>query len=288
MAKQERNRGPESGCLYTIKSLYSSLSVKERSIADHILANPAEAVHPSIDQLADMIGISESTLVRFVRKLGYNGYQRFRIALATETVQPSSRVYETNIDPSGDDIDLVFTNAMNTLSLTKHLINHTMVERAAEMMFHGRRILIFGIGGSNIIALDAFHKFIRLGLDCVIADDYHMQLMLASQTKSDCVALVFSHTGTNMDTLAIAEELKRNDCTVVVVTNGGRSTLARMADVVLPVAVASTSYISEAFTSRIAQLLVVDLLYVALAKLLGEESVEHIEAMRNTIAKRKT
>jgi DNA-binding MurR/RpiR family transcriptional regulator len=115
-----------------------------------------------------------------------------------------------------------------------------------------------------------------------------MQLMLASQTKSDCVALVFSHTGTNMDTLAIAEELKRNDCTMVVVTNGGRSTLARMADVILPVAVASTSYISEAFTSRIAQLLVVDLLYVALAKLLGDESVEHIEAMRNTIAKRKT
>jgi DNA-binding MurR/RpiR family transcriptional regulator len=90
-----------------------------------------------------------------------------------------------------------------------------------------------------------------------------------------------------MDTLAIAEELKRKGCPVIVVTSGARSTLARMADIVLPVAVAATGYISEAFTSRIAQQVVIDLLYIQLVNVIGEEAVDHIDSMREAIAKRK-
>ena len=81
-------------CLYGIHSLIDSFSAKERKVADYIIANPQDAVHPSIEELSETIGVSESTLVRFVRKLGYGGYQQFRIALATETVAPDSLVYE--------------------------------------------------------------------------------------------------------------------------------------------------------------------------------------------------
>lgn len=278
---------PEPGCLYSIKSLYPKFSVKEKRIADHILANPSEAVHPSIDELAEKIGISESTLVRFVRKLGFSGYQRFRIALATEAVGPASRVYETDIAPEHDLIETVFANVFTTLSLTKSVQDRDSINRCVQLMHRARRVMLFGIGGSQIIALDAFHKFMRIGLECVVSEDFHMQLMLASQADRECVALVFSHTGMTMDTLAIAEELKRKGCPVIVVTSGARSTLARMADIVLPVAVAATGYISEAFTSRIAQQVVIDLLYIQLVNVIGEEAVDHIDSMREAIAKRK-
>ena len=68
--------------LFTIKERYDDLSAKEKQIADFILEHPRESVNPSIEELAERIGISESTMVRFARKLGYSGYQRFRIALA--------------------------------------------------------------------------------------------------------------------------------------------------------------------------------------------------------------
>lgn len=277
----------ESGCIYVIKSMYPRLSAKERTIADHILANPAQAVHPSIDQLADTIGISESTLVRFVRKLGYSGYQRFRIALATEAIGPASRLYETKIDGQADEIEQVFTNAMNTLSLTKEILDKKSVERAGKVIIEADRLLIFGLGGSNIVAQDAFHKLIRTGIDCVMVEDYHMQLMLASQTCERCAALIFSHTGANMDTIAIADELRERGSRIIVVTTSARSSLARMATVVLPVAVASTTFISEAFSARIAQQMVVDVLYVTILRQMGSDAVGHLDAMRSVIAKRR-
>ena len=82
---------PDTSCLYEIHARTESFSAKEKRIAAYILASPREAVHPSIEELAERVGVSESTLFRFVRKLGYEGYQQFRIALATDTVAPWSR-----------------------------------------------------------------------------------------------------------------------------------------------------------------------------------------------------
>jgi RpiR family transcriptional regulator, carbohydrate utilization regulator len=278
----------DSGCIYTIKSKYKTLSEKERVIADYILADPANAVHPSIERLADRIGISESTLVRFVRKLGYPGFQRFRIALATETIGPAARMYETPISDQDDDVEVVFNSAIATLELSKRIVDRTAMHNAAKLIATGKRLLIFGLGGSNIVAHDAYHKFIRTGIDCTMADDYHMQLMLASQTCSQCTALVISHTGVNMDTLAIVEELKKKKCNIIILTSDPRSVLARTGNVVLSVEVASTSFVSEAFSARIAHLVVVDALYVEIMKMLGDQGVTNLESMREIIAKRRT
>ncbi|MDD4219184.1 MAG: MurR/RpiR family transcriptional regulator [Sphaerochaetaceae bacterium] len=278
----------DSGCIYTIKTMYERFSAKEKIIADHILSNPANAVHPSIDELAEEIGISESTLVRFVRKLGYSGYQRFRIALATEAIGPALRVYESRIDSDADDIELVFGNAMSSLALTKEIIDRNIITQAAQMMSTAQRVYIFGLGGSNIVAQDAFHKFIRMGLNCVMAEDYHLQLMLASQSSKECVALLFSHTGTNMDTIAIAHELRARQCPIIVITTSERSSLARMATLMLPVAVASSGFVSEAFSARITQQVIIDVLYVALLRNLGPDAIKHLDAMRDVIANRKT
>ena len=278
----------DSGCIYTIKSKYKTLSEKERVIADYILTNPANAVHPSIEQLADHIGISESTLVRFVRKLGYPGFQRFRIALATETIGPAARMYETPISEQDDDVEVVFNSAIATLELSKRIVDRAAMHAAAKLITKGKRLLIFGLGGSNIVAHDAYHKFIRTGIDCTMADDYHMQLMLASQTCGQCTALVISHTGVNMDTLAIVEELRKKQCNIIILTSNPRSVLARSGNVVLSVQVASTSFVSEAFSARIAHLVVVDALYVEIMKLLGDQGVANLESMRAIIARRRT
>jgi RpiR family transcriptional regulator, carbohydrate utilization regulator len=162
------------------------------------------------------------------------------------------------------------------------------LSKAAEMISASKRLLIFGLGGSNIVAHDAYHKFIRTGLECTMADDFHIQLMLASQSCPNCIALVISHTGANMDTLAIVEELRSRQCPIIVLTSNPRSALARAGKVLLSVGVASPSFVSEAFSARIAHLVVVDALYVQLMKIFGTKGVENLEAMRRIIAKRRT
>ncbi|WP_020610737.1 MurR/RpiR family transcriptional regulator [Sediminispirochaeta bajacaliforniensis] len=278
----------EISCIYLIKSKYKEFSEKERLIADYILANPREAVHPSIEELAESVGISESTLVRFVKKLGYPGYQRFRIALATETVVPASRLFETQINENDDDVEVVFNSAISTLELSRNTLDRKAMTEAADLITSSERLYLFGTGGSNIVARDAFHKFIRTGLDCAMAEDYHMQLMLASQSCERCAALIISHTGENMDTLAIVEELKHSGCRTIMLTSNPRSPLARAGQISLSVQIASTSFVSEAFSARIAHLVVIDALYVEIMKRFDEAGVTHLEAMRQAIAKRRT
>ena len=200
---------------------------------------------------------------------------------------PSSVYYETPIDEKDDDVEVVFNSAISTLELTKNTLNLATVINAAEVITSSRRLLLFGTGGSNIVARDAFHKFIRTGIDCTMAEDYHLQLMIASQACPDCAALVISHTGRNMDTLAIAEELKKSGCKLIVLTSNPLSPLGKLGKIVLSVRVASTSFISEAFSARIAHLVLIDALYVEIMKCFDEKGVAMLDSMRRVIAKRK-
>ena len=150
----------EASAIYTIRTKYSSLSTKEKKIADFILAHPRESVNPSIEELAERIGISESTMVRFAKKLGYSGYQRFRIALARETIPAELQLFETEVQQGDDVVDVVFRHACATLEETHAKLNRAVIKEAAQLMTGCRSLLLMGLGGSNIVALDAYHKMI--------------------------------------------------------------------------------------------------------------------------------
>lgn len=277
----------EVSAIYTIKSKYASLSTKEKKIADFILKHPKESVNPSIEELAELIGISESTMVRFARKLGYTGYQRFRIALARETIPSNEQVFETGVSDQEDPIDTVFLNTQKTLDETYKRIDRVALQGVGKRFASARNIYLMGLGGSNIIALDAYHKLIRTGLNCNYASDFHMQLMLASQSTDKDIALIISHTGSGNDTLALAEECRNNGCDIAVLTSNNRSPLARMASNVLHVTTSTSLLVAESFSARIVSLTIIDILYVEVLERMKNLGVENLNKMRNVIAKRR-
>ncbi len=277
-------------CLVQIHELYGSMSEKERSIADVILAAPREAVHPSIDELSDRIGVSVSTLFRFVRKLGFEGYQQFRISLATETVESSSHFYEAPVCSADGDtaVSVVFKTAIAALELTMERLDRGALEKAAALAIRARGLFLFGLGGSGIVAKDAYHKLLRAGIRCSAPEDFHLQLMAASQAGPEDAAILVSHTGVNKDALAVAAELKRCGVPLIAISTYPRTPLTKLADLLLLSAAPSSPYASEAFSARIAQLAIVDSLYVEVMELLGEGGVGNLESMRSVIAKRRT
>jgi RpiR family carbohydrate utilization transcriptional regulator len=277
-------------CLVQIHELRGSLSEKEGIVADFILAAPREAVRPSIVELAERIGVSESTLFRFVRKLGFEGYQSFRIALATETVEPSARIYEAPVGEADGEtaVSVVFKTAISALELTMRQLDRGALARASSLATKARSLLLFGLGGSGIVAKDACHKLIRAGLRCSAPEDFHLQLMTAAQAGPEDAAIVVSHSGVNKDALAIAAELKRRGVPLVAISTYPRTPLAKLADLLLLSAAPSSPYASEAFSARIAQLAIIDALYVEVMEILGAAGVERLDSMRSVIAKRKT
>jgi DNA-binding MurR/RpiR family transcriptional regulator len=277
----------DESCIYLIKSKYESFSEKEKKIADYILSNPSAVVTPTIDVLAEQIGISESTMVRFTRKLGYSGYQMFRISLARETVKPAEQVFETPISPGDDEVDIIFNAAVSTLEETRKSIDRKSIQSACARIVAENSLYFMGLGGSNIVSRDAFHKLVRTGIRCFFAEDFHMQLMQASQLTDKDVVLLTSHTGIDKDALALAEEIKGRNATLIVLTSSPRSPLARKSDILLSVRVATATSVAESFTARIAQLLVIDTLYVEIMKLKEMEGVDHLQKMRDIIASRR-
>ncbi len=277
----------EVSAIYTIRSKYATLSAKEKKIADFILEHPKESVNPSIDELAERIGISESTMVRFARKLGYSGYQRFRIALARETIPSSEQLFETEVSEDEDAAEMVFTNAKRNLEETYAKLDRSVILEASKRFANARTLFLMGLGGSNILAQDAYHKLIRTGLTCQYASDFHMQLMLASQAGEKDVALLISHTGVGHDTLALAEELRNNGCFLIVLTSNTRSPLAKLGNLVLSVSNPTSSVVAESFSARITSLVLIDVLYVQVLEELKETGVENLHKMRSVIAKRR-
>ena len=277
----------EVSAIYTIRSKYSTLSAKEKKIADFILEHPKESVNPSIEELADRIGISESTMVRFARKIGYSGYQRFRIALAREAIPSSEQLFESEVTEGEDPVDLVFRNTRKTLEETYSKLDRKAVREAASLLAGCRALFLMGLGGSNIVAQDVYHKLIRTGMNCQYASDFHLQLMLASQATPEDTALIISHTGSGHDTLALAEELRNNGCKLIILTSNTRSPLAKMGDLVLAVSTGSSPVVAESFSARITSLVLIDVLYVEILEIMQEKGVDNLNKMRNIIAKRR-
>lgn len=277
---------PDIECKYRIKKKYDSLSTKEKKIADYILENTEEAVSLNIEKLAQQASTSLSTVVRFVRHLGYDSFQHFRISLVRENIIHENRIFEVPISKNADSVSLVFDSAIKTLEQTNLLLNRDDLDEVAELLTKARRICLFGLGGSNIVAYNTYHKFIRLGLNCIYSADFHMQLINASQMTEDDVALVFSHTGVDIDTIAIKDEAKKRGAKIVSFNSALNTPISEDCDIVIAVSPHQETYISESFSARIAYLTVIDVLYVSIIKKLEKSGEKNLEKMRDVMSKR--
>jgi len=279
---------PHNSCIIKIHEARSTFSTKEEVIADFILQNPQSSVYPTIEELAEQIGVSEATLFRFVRKLGYSGYQQFRIALATDIASPQQRVYETTLENNKEStVSLVFNTNIRALEETLKHINPEQIKQIAQLCVRSKGLYFFGLGGSSIVALDAYHKLVRTGLSCCAPTDFHMQLMQASQLSSEDTAFLISHTGVNRDALHLAETIQQQKAQLIIITDAKRSPLLKLANHSLFAYSQASPYVSEAFSARIVQQAIIDCLYVSIMEQLGQTGFENLERMRSVIAQRR-
>lgn len=179
-------------------------------------------------------------------------------------VSPSQAIYE-EIHDEDDEKSItqkVFQSNIRTLENTLNMLDRQMLKQAVHMLLNAKRIEFYGTGGSAVIALDAYHKFIRSGIQAYAFPDSHFQLMAASQLTYSDVAVIISHTGKNKDTLAILQAAKENGAKTIGITSFPKSPLGQNVDVALFSSSEETEYRPEALASRIGQLSIIDALYV--------------------------
>lgn len=272
-----------------IKTLASSFSEKERKIADFILQQPEKIIHGTINQVASEMELADSTVFRFCKRLGYNGFQDMKIALASEQSNEMNQIHE-RISKSDDEktvLEKIFQSNIQTLVDTLELMDEDRFSLAVEKIIASNKIEFFGFGGSNAVAMDAYHKFIRTGLPVNYQVDSHLQLMASSQLKEGDVAILISHTGHTKEVIEILDTLTENGVYTIGITGFAKSPLNHGVNLALNTVSEETDFRSEALASRIAQLTILDALYVSLMMKLGDQATKALDTIRRAIQKKR-
>jgi DNA-binding MurR/RpiR family transcriptional regulator len=236
-------------------------------VANLIVNAPADVISLGIEALARRAGVSTATVLRLCRSLGFGGYKEFKIALAVEMGRAPAVVFE---DVRAGDTPMqiarkVFRADMQAISQTLGLLNERALNRAVTVLNSARRIEVYGVGSSAPIAMDAYYRFLRIGLRVVVVTDSHVQAVSAALLESGDVALVISHTGRTKATLETARLARERGAIVIALTSFLQSPIGDVANIVLVTAAAETAFRVEAMASRIAHLSLIDVLYVSIA-----------------------
>lgn len=269
-----------------IKSLYNELSKKETQIADYMLKNPKKISRMTINEIAEELGIASSTVFQFTRKLGYKGFRDFRNDLLAQEFDPTVSVHE-NIQPGEDELSIankVFTSSIASLKDTSKLLTQDSLKKASELMLSAKTVTFFGVGGSNVVAYDAYHKFLRSPLHVQYSMDLHVQRMLAARLEENDCAVITTHSGLTHETLDIARIARDAGASIVATTSYPSAQLTDLADVVLVSTAEETEFRPESLSSRIAQLVIIDSLFTIVMFNSGSRSEEPLRRIRKVIS----
>jgi DNA-binding MurR/RpiR family transcriptional regulator len=245
-----------------------------RRVAELVLSDPAAASRATIVELAERSGTSPATVTRFCRALDFEGYADLRLGIAAETGR-SARLAGWTVDigreiQPTDPLERVLGQLMAADTQAMHdtaaLLDLQEVERAADAIAGASRVDIYGASGSALVGGEMQFSLHRIGVPAWAWTDIHNGLASASLLRAGDVALGISHSGQTRETIEMIAEAGSHGATTVALTSFPRSPLAELADVMLLTASQATTFRPDALSARHPQLVVLDLLYIAVAQ----------------------
>lgn len=262
------------GYQFRIKNIYNSLRASEKLVAKYVLLNGYVVSTMPIARLAQETGVSEPTVMRFVKSLGCRGYSDFKLNLMKDW----GRV-EAETDADKDKallVDLHITEKENISDIPGKMIGLTIkalegtlkildianYQEAVAMIKAAGNIDVYGVGNSGSVASDIMNKFLRIGLNCRAYPDNHLQQISASHLKVSDLAIAVSHSGSTIDTVDALRIAREAGAKTIALTNFKGSVISAYADITLYTGDIETTFYSETMISRISQLAIVDMLYM--------------------------
>lgn len=253
--------------LQTIKEQLPTMHRKEQILAQYVLDHAHEAVHLGITELAERSGTSTATVSRFCKSLLCKGYGDFRMKLGSELARPPAGSTYQDIVAGNSLYSIVRAmeaNHLRSISDTTRQLDVNEVRRAVMALHTARRIDLYGMATSGIVALDFQQKLVRIGKMAQYWPDSHMQITSASALGEGDVALGVSYSGETAETLEALQCAKERGAATISLTKFGSNSIAQICDIRLFASSLEEGMRRGDMASRIAQLHVVDIVFTAL------------------------
>lgn len=268
-----------------INEVKDQLTNSEKKIANYVLENPEKVYNLSTYDLARLSETSPSSVVRFCQRMGFNGFQEFKIELVKNTTKLENKekiVYEdvTVDDSIAEVIDKIAIENITSIKKTKKLLDSKEMEKAIKALEKAENVYIFGVGASGIVAMDLQYKLMRINRNAIFYLDSHTQMSSAVHISKDDVAIGISYSGETLEVLKSVKKAKEEDATIISITKYGDNPISNLADIKLYVGNIEKNLRLGAISSRIAQLTVIDMLFVAIARKDFDLVSEHLKNTR--------
>ncbi len=255
------------------RDMYDQLSNAEKLAADYLLHNLDHIFRYPLATLAERSGTSQGAWVRFCKAIGYDGIKALKNALFKEMKETAAEnsapmTYHFIDIQSHPDLTSVAKNicASSILAIedTLTLFEEKSLSMAVQKIKNARRIALFGIHASGIVANDLYDKLLRIGYPAVYSPDYHVSLNIAATLTSEDVAIFFSYSGETEEMLRLCEIADEQNACILSVTRPAENHLAGQAEISLFINSPQTDKRIGAMSSRIAQLVMADILFNAI------------------------
>jgi len=257
-----------SGAIIIINSMYNSFSRAEKSVADFVLKKVEKLPFLSVYDVARATKVSVATVSRFSKKVGHANFKEMKIALARDSAGSIQSLSQA-ITPGDSDVEIikkVFGSNIQLLEDTLKILDPARLIKAVEIISNASRLVFFGIGSSGNMAQDAALRFSHLDIEAEAYIDSYQMLIQALRMQRNEVAVGLSHSGRSTITVEALRIAKRNKATTVGISNYLKSPLSDTSDIFFCTAFQENRVRAAALSSRIAQLCLIDALYLLVAR----------------------
>jgi RpiR family transcriptional regulator, carbohydrate utilization regulator len=270
--------------LTQIEAARDRLSVSEARVADVVLGNPNRAVELSIAALATQAGVSEPSVARFCKAVGFSGLKEFKLNLARSLGQGPYRLLEevTAADSAGSAATKVIDRSLKGLTALRNSLDSRVLEDAAKRISAARRLEFYGQGNSGIVALDGQHKFFRLGIPTGASSDPHVHAMSAALVREGDVVIAISASGRTLDILRSIEIARESGAWILGITTRG-SPLTSLCHATVAIDIVDEGDAYAPMTSRLLHLAILDTLAVLVALEMGPDLAPRVARARGSV-----
>lgn len=273
-------------CLYKIKSC-ENFTKTEAKISKYIIENVNDIIYDSVQDIATKTNTSAAAVIRFSKKLAYNGFTELKLDLAKDNTEEIPLFYEKICQK--DSLKTIVKKSMasdtSAVQQTYKLLRIETLNDAVQAMKNAKRIYLFGISSSGICCYDLAQKLSRVGYDVVFYNDFHMQLAATSYITKEDVALAVSYSGNTKEINVAMEHAKNQGATTISITQFIKSPLLKFSDLILYVPSQEKDLRLGAVSSRNSSLILTDLLYLGMIKDELDDYKKNLMSSRNLVNK---
>lgn len=247
----------EKSIIPIIEANYENLTLVEKNIADFFISN-RDKMDFSSKGISNHLFVSESSLSRFSKKLGYTGYREFIYHYQDTFLEEAFKVEE--------DSKEVLNTYQELLNKSYNLINPEQLSRIVKLISTKKRIYVYGFGSSGLVAQEFKLRFMRLGLDVESITDFHQLLMNSVRLTKDCLVIGISLSGSTKEILDAMLQAKEKESTTILITSRFNEKFAASFDDVVLTAVKQNLEYGNVISPQFPVLIIMDIIYASYIK----------------------